>query len=75
MSKAVEIKMYKIMKPSAVCGSEIWDMTEIDMKGQGILERKILRRIQGPMVEQGVWRILTNQELRELYMSRHSNRY
>jgi len=28
--------------------------------------RKILR-IQGPVVEQGIWRIGTNQELRELY--------
>jgi len=76
MSRAVEIKIYKmIMKPSVVCGSETWDMTEMDMKGQGTRDKKILRRIQGPMVEQGVWRILTNQELRELHMSRHSNRY
>jgi len=47
----------------------------MDMKGQGTRDKKILRRIWGPMVEQGVWRILTNQEMRELYMSRHSNIY
>ena len=65
MSKAVKIKMYKmIMKPVAVCGSETWAMTEMDIK-----ERKVLRSIQRPMVEQGVWRIITNQELRELCMS------
>jgi hypothetical protein len=47
--------MYKmIMKPFAVCGSEIWAMTEMDMKGQGTRDKRILRRIQGPMVEQGV---------------------
>jgi hypothetical protein len=28
---------------------------------------KILRRIYGPVVEQGIWRIRSNQELRELY--------
>ena len=30
-------------------------------------EREILRRIFGPVVEEGIWRIGTNQELRELY--------
>jgi len=55
MSKAVKIMMYKmIMKPFAVCGSETWAMTEMDMKGQGTRDKRILRRIQGPMVEQGV---------------------
>jgi len=28
---------------------------------------EILRRIHGPVVEQGIWRIRVNQELRELY--------
>ena len=26
-----------------------------------------IRRIYGPVVEQGIWRLRTNQELRELY--------
>jgi hypothetical protein len=29
----------------------------------------------GLVAVQGIWRIRTNQELRELYMSRRSNRY
>jgi hypothetical protein len=33
----------------------------------GTWERKILGRICGPVVEQGVWRFGTDQELRELY--------
>ena len=41
-------------------------MTEMDMKRLGTWERKILR-IYGPAEEQGIWRIRTNQELRELY--------
>ena len=28
---------------------------------------EILRRVHGPVVEQGMWKIRTNQELRELY--------
>jgi hypothetical protein len=74
MNKAVKIQMYKTIIPAAVCGSETWAMAEMDMKEQGTWERKILRT-QGPMVGHGVWRIITNQELRELYMSRCSNRY
>jgi hypothetical protein len=38
------------MKPLMVFGSETRAMAEMDMKGQGTLERKILR-IQGPMAE------------------------
>jgi hypothetical protein len=30
-------------------------------------ERKILRKVHGAVTEQGVWRIRTNQEQRELY--------
>ena len=30
-------------------------------------ERKILSRTGGPVAEQGIWRIRTDQELRELY--------
>jgi hypothetical protein len=29
--------------------------------------RKILRRIYGPMVQQGIWRIRINQQLRKLH--------
>jgi hypothetical protein len=39
----------------------------MDMKRLNAWERKILRRIYGPAVEQGMWRIRSNQELQELY--------
>jgi hypothetical protein len=38
----------------------------MDMKRLGKWESRILRRIQRPEVEQGIWRIETNQELSEL---------
>jgi hypothetical protein len=44
---------------------ETWAMTE-DMKKLSAWVRKILIRIYGPGVEQGMWRIRTNRELREL---------
>jgi hypothetical protein len=33
----------------------------------GTWGRKILRRLYGLFVEQGIWRLRTKQELRELY--------
>jgi hypothetical protein len=42
-------------------------MSGVDLKRLGIWERKILRRVHGPVVEQGMWKIKTNQKLRELY--------
>lgn len=42
-------------------------MTEIDKKRLGSWDKKILRRTYGPVGEQGIWSISTNQEMRELY--------
>jgi hypothetical protein len=60
MNKAVKIKIYKTMvKPVAGYGSEIWAMTEVDMKRLGIWEKKILGMIHGRVVKKGIWRIRT----------------
>jgi hypothetical protein len=56
MSKAVKIKIYKIMvKSVAVYGSETWPVTEMDVKRLNTWEKKMLR-IYGPVVEQGIWK-------------------
>jgi hypothetical protein len=68
LSKAVKIKVNKMMvTPAVVCGREILAMAEMDMTRQGAWERMVLRRIHGPVVEQGIWRKRSNQELRDLY--------
>jgi hypothetical protein len=55
VSKAVKIKMYTTMvKPVALCGTETRDMTEMDMTRLSIGERKLLSRMYGPVVEQGM---------------------
>jgi len=56
-----------MVKPIATCGSEIWATIGVDMNRLFTWERKILRRIYGPVTEQGMWRIRNNQELSELY--------
>ena len=42
-------------------------MTEIDMKRLNTWDRKILRRIHGPVVEQGIQRIRSNQKLWDIH--------
>jgi len=49
-----------------VCGSGTWALAEMDMNSLGARDRKILRRLHGPAGAQGIWRIRTDQELREL---------
>ena len=55
-----------MVRPAVVCGSETQAMVEMDMKRLGTWERKIVTRLHRPAVEQGIWRIRTGQELREL---------
>ena len=50
-----------------MCGSETWAVAEMVMNSLGTWDRKMLRRLHGPVVEQGIWRVRTDQELRELY--------
>jgi hypothetical protein len=37
------------------------------MRREDTWKREILRSMYGPVAEQGIWKIRTNQELRELY--------
>ena len=56
-----------MVKPVAVCGSETWVMSEMDMKRLDTWEGKILRRIYGPVVEQRIQGIRTDEQLMDLY--------
>jgi hypothetical protein len=68
MNKIVKIKIYKTMvKPGVECRSETQHMTAIDTKRLKAWEMKILMSIYGPVIEQGMWRIRSNQQLQELY--------
>jgi len=55
-----------MVKPVVVCWSETWTVVWRGMKRLGTWERKTLIMTVGPVVEQGIWRIRTNQLLREI---------
>jgi hypothetical protein len=57
------IGIYKtILKPTVMYGREAWSMTEKDKTRLNMWEREILRKVYGPVTEQGVWRIRRNEE-------------
>jgi len=48
-------------------GAETWVLSKADELRLGDLERKILRRINGPLCEGAIWRSRYNEELYRLY--------
>jgi len=58
-----------------VFGSEPWARPEMDIKTLGAWVTKMLRRIDGRVVEQLIWRMRTNEESRKLYKDVDSSRY
>jgi hypothetical protein len=60
--------MYRtIIRPVVTCGSETWCLTANDERSLRTWERKVLRKIYGPVYDNGLWRIRTNKELMSLY--------
>jgi hypothetical protein len=55
-----------VVKPVIVCGSETWAVAEMVTNRLSTWEKEILIRIYGLAVEQGIWRVGINQELREM---------
>ena len=48
-------------------GAETWVLSKADELHLGVFERKILRRIYGPICEEATWRSRYNEELYCLY--------
>ena len=48
-------------------GAETWVLSKADELRLGDLERKILRRINGPLCEGAIWRSRYNKEMYRLY--------
>jgi hypothetical protein len=67
ISRSTKTLLYKILiRPVLTYGTETWVLSKQDEHCLSIFERKILRRIYGPVMDRGTWRIRTNQELYQL---------
>jgi hypothetical protein len=52
ISKAVEIQVYKsLIRPVATCGAETWTLTVVEENALRMFERKVMRKIYGPVME------------------------
>jgi len=67
ISRNIKTLLYKtLIRPVFTYVAEIWVLSKQDERHLSIFERKILRRIYGPVLDGGRWRIRTNQELYQL---------
>jgi hypothetical protein len=60
VTRNTKVIMYRtIIRPVVTYGSETWCLTANDERSLRTLERKVLRKIYGPVYDNGIWRIRT----------------
>ena len=64
IKRSVKIQIHKtLIRPVVTYASETWSLTKPYENLLRIFERKILRRIYGPVQEGDIWRIRNNEKL------------
>ena len=60
----VKLQIHRtLVRPVVTCGSESWTLTMEEERALAVFERKILRKVYGPVKENELWRIRRNDEL------------
>jgi hypothetical protein len=68
LSRHSKVKIYRTpIRPVVTYGSETWTMSAADENPLCVFERKVLRRIYGPVRESERWRIRSNRTLEEIF--------
>jgi len=68
INRKYKVIIYKaLIKPVLIYGAETWVLSKGDELRLGVFERKILRRIYGPICEGAIWRSRYNDDLYHLY--------
>jgi hypothetical protein len=68
INRKYKVIIYKtLIKPVLMYGAEAWVLSKVDEAHFRVFERKILRRIYGPLCEGATWRSRYNKELYRLY--------
>jgi len=68
INRKYTVIIYKtLIKPVLMYEAETWVLSKADELCLGVFERKILRRINGPICEGAIWRSRYNEELYRLY--------
>jgi hypothetical protein len=67
ISRRSKLQIYKtLIRPVVTYGAEKWTLTTAEENALRRFERRVLRKIYGPVVDKGVWRIRYNEELCKL---------
>jgi hypothetical protein len=76
ISRSTKIKIYQtLIRPVVTYGCEAWVLSTQNMNALRIFERKVLRRIHGPIYEEGEWRIRNNAEVNTILQGKDIVRY
>jgi hypothetical protein len=61
LTRKIKIRLYlTLIRPVLTYGAETWAATESELQKLLVFERKILRKIYGPVKDRDNWRIRTN---------------
>jgi sorting nexin-29 len=64
ISRSPKLQIYKtLIRPVVTYGAETWTLTDTEENALRRFERKVLRKICGPVMDNGAWRIRYNSEL------------
>jgi hypothetical protein len=67
LARNTKLELYKtVIRPILTYGSETWTMIVEETKASRIFERKIVRKIYGPVKGGERWRIRTNKEVEDI---------
>ncbi|KAK9496498.1 hypothetical protein O3M35_013213 [Rhynocoris fuscipes] len=68
LSRTTKKRLYKtLIGPVVTYAAETWTLNATTINTLNVFERKVLRRIYGPTMESGVWRMRSNKEIYDLF--------
>jgi hypothetical protein len=76
ISRSSKLQIYHtLVHPVVTHGSESWTLTMEEERALAVFERNILRKIYGPVKENGSWRIRQNDELEDIIKGEKTVRF
>jgi hypothetical protein len=65
--RSIKLKLYRtLIRPVVTYAAETWTLNIFDENVLRIFERKIIRKIYGPVSEDSVWRVRFNSNINSL---------